>query len=430
MRIVFLTLLAVVYVFTSQSFALAAIDKAELKSRKSSLTSKGTHRRLSRAHALMGKDKLNDALQILERLKKSTEKRPHEHAQVLQAIGYIYAQQDKFAKALSVLKAAIDLKAMPYAPTLSTLYTMAQVNLAQENYAGAEKILNQWFALADKPSADAYVLLATIFAQKKKQKKALEFVTKAIDMSDKPKESWLSFAVAMNYELKRYPEAARLLEKLTGLYPEKKKYWKQLAGVYLNIDKNDKALASLELANKAGYLDQEAEIMNLVSLNLYGGIPLKAAKLLQAALKGKKVKSTQKHYEILGDCWAQAEEMDRALKAYAQSAKFAKDGRIFAKQGRIYLEQENWKEAEQYLSQGLNKGKLRKAEHVHMALGIARFNLKKFDAAINAFTVAKAKSKKLERQAEQWISYVQAESDRLNPKPVSVEEGEGESKTL
>jgi uncharacterized protein HemY len=419
-------LLVITLVSFNFSQAFLDISKEELKSRSAALTSKGTHRRLSRAHSLLGKDKINDALEVLKRLEKSTASRPHELAQVLQAMGHAYAQKDQFGKAINYMKKSLELKALPYGATLSTLYMVGQIQVSQEKYSEALKTVNLWFKLADEPSPEAYVLKATIFAQMKKEKAALELVTKAIDMTKKPQESWLAFAVAMNYQLERFKEAGRLLEKLTGMYPQKKKYWKQLTGVYLNLEENKKALATMELAEKGNYLEQDSEIMNLVSLFIYGGIPLKGAKLLEKSLKEGKVKKSQKNYEILGDAWVAAEEMDKGLEAYAQSAKMAGDGRIFAKQGRIYLEQENWDKASEYLSQGLKKGNIRNPQHVHMALGVARFNLKKFDAASASFEAAKKASKKVERQADQWIEYTKTEDKRLNPEKYAKADEEDE----
>lgn len=407
--------------------SFAKIDKEELKNRRSALTSEGTHRRLSRAHELLGQDKTNDAIDILERLLEATDKRPHEKAQVLQALGFAYAQKDNFKKGLALLQQSLDLAVLPYSATLSTLYTIAQIYVSQENYTVALEKINEWFSLADEPSPDAYVLKATIFAQQKKQKEALALVTKAIDMTDKPKESWLAFAVAMNYELAKYQEAARLLEKLTGLFPDKKKYWKQLAGVYLNLDKNPQALATMELAHKGNYLEQDSEYMNLTSLFLYGGIPLKAGQLLEKALAEGKVKKNQRNLEILGDAWSQAEESDKAILAYNESAKFAKDGRIYAKIGRIYLDQEKWAEADKNLTKGLRLGGIKNPQHVYMALGVARFNLKKFDSAHDAFVAAKKSSDKVKVQADQWISFVKTEDKRLNPSKYADEASEEES---
>ncbi len=431
MRRSFQTVIAVAILVSFHfSMAVVNISKEELKSRSSALTSKGTHRRLSRAHSLMGSDKLDDAIEVLKRLEQSTAKRPHEQAQVLQALGHAYAQKDQFGKAIGYLEKSINLKALPYAPTLSTLYMIGQIQVSQEKYSEALNTVNQWFKLADEPSPEAYVLKATIYAQTKKQKEALELVTKAIDMTDKPQESWLAFAVAMNYELERFKEAGRLLEKLTGMYPQKKKYWKQLTGVYLNLEDNKKALATMELAQKGDYLEQDSEIMNLVSLFMFGGIPLKGAQLLEKSLAEGKVKKTQKNYEILGDAWVAAEEMEKGLVAYAASAKMAKDGRIFAKQGRIYLEQEKWDKANEYLTQGLKKGKIKNPQHVYMALGVARFNLKKFDAATESFNAAKKASKKVERQADQWLEFVKVEDMRLHPEKYAQKDSEEESQSL
>ncbi len=419
-----LNLVIISGMFITPQFLYANITKEELKNRKATLTSEGTHRRLSRAHSLMSKDKLSDALEVLSRLESATAQRPHEHAQILQTIGFVYAQQEKYPKALEYFQKALNLKVLPYAPTLSTLYSMAQVQVATEKYDQALKTIDLWISLADEQSPDIYVLKASIFAQKNQNKQALDLVTKAISMTKEPKESWLAFAVAMNYQLENYKESARLLEMLANLYPEKKKYWKQLAGVYLNLEKNPQALATMELAHKANYLDKDSELMNLVSLLIYGGIPLKGARLLEDALAQDKVKKTQKNFEILGDAWAQAEEMDKALVAYAESAKLAKDGRIFAKQGRIYLEQEKWENAARYLEDGLSKGGIKSPQHVHMALGVALFNLKKFDQATNSFRAAKKASEKVSGAAEQWISYVKTEDRRLNPGKYAKQDAE------
>lgn len=423
MRSFILSVFVVSFVLTG-SVSFAAINKDELKNRKSALTSEGTHRRLSRAHELISQNKTADAIEILERLLESTAARPHEKAQVLQALGFAYAQKDNYAKGLEYLQQSLDLGVLPYEPTLSTIYTVAQINVAQEKYDVALKKIDEWFSLADEISPDALVLKATVYAQQKKQKQALELVTKAIDMTKTPKESWLSFAVAMNYELENYKESGRLLEKLTALYPEKEKYWKQLAGVYLNQEKNPQALATMELAHKGAYLDKDAELMNLVSLFIYGGIPYKGAKLLEESLANGKIKKSQKNYEILGDAWAGAEEMDKALKAYAESSKLATDGRIFAKQGRIYLDQEKWPEADKFLSQGLAKGQIKNPQHVYMALGVARFNLKKFDGATESFQLAKKTSDTVTKQADQWISFVKQEDKRLHPEKYAAEEAE------
>ena len=395
------------------SISQAKLDKKELKSRRNALISKTTHRNLERAHTLLSKNRAKEAISVLKRLIKFKGKRLHEKARIIYIMGFAYTQLENYKEATKYLQEAIDLKALDYSTTMSVLYTLAQVNTAMEKYdEGLEKI-NEWFSLADEPGPEAYVLKAGILAQKKKPKQALKLVTKAINSVKEPKESWLVLAVAMNYELEKFREALPLLEKLTALHPEKKKYWKQLSAVYINLKKDPKALATMELADKANYLDKDSEFLNLVSLLIYGGIPLKGAKVLKKALEKGLVKKNQKNYEILGDAWAESEDLEKALKAYAVSATMAKNGRIFAKQGRIYLDQENWKQASHYLTQALKKGKVKNPQNIHMALGVSRFSLKKFNLARQSFHRAKKISKKLERQASQWIAHVNAEDTRF-----------------
>lgn len=411
-----------VFILTFPS-SQGGIDKKELKNRRIGLTPQNIQKKLDRAHNLLSKDKPKKAISILQRLIKITEKRPREKAQVVYFIGIAHAQSENYKEALKHLQWAIDLKALDYPTTMSILYTLTQIHTIMEKYDEALKTINEWFLLADEPSSQAYVLKASILAQKKNYKEALKLVTKAINSVETPKESWLVLAVAMNYQLEKFGTALPLLEKLTAFYPEKKKYWKQLYAVYINLEKNPKALATTELAHKANYLEKNSEIMNLVSLLIYGGIPLKGARILETALKEEKVEKNQKNYEILGDAWSQAEELQKSLKAYAVSSTMAKDGRIFAKQGRIYLDLENWEKASHYLSQALKKGKIKNPQNVYMALGVSRFNLKKFDLAKKAFHQAKKKSKKLKRQADQWIAYVDAE----NPPPPKKDEDSKEN---
>ena len=435
----------------SWSFSFAGISKKELKSRKCPLTSKVTHRRLSRAQELISLNRAQEAISILKRLIKSTKARPYEKAQALNALGIAYAHTENYQESLKQLQKVMDLDVLAYNDTLSALYAMAQVNAILENYNESLKKLDEWFSLADMPGPDAYALKASMLAHQKKSKQALKLIMKAISMTgnppkalkklkgmeenspkmvEKPKEPWLVLAVAMNYELRRFKDARILLETLTSLYPEKKKYWKQLAAVYINLERNPRALSTMELAHKADYLDKDSDIMNLVSLLIYGGIPLKGARILEAALNEGGVEKTQRNYEILGDAWAQSEELDRALNAYAQSATMAKDGRIFAKQGRIYMDQENWKQAAYYLSMGLKKGKIKNLQNVYMALGVSQFHLGRFDQATQSFGRAKRISKKVKSQADQWIRYVKVENTRVNNRVLaSSPSDENENKT-
>ena len=379
-----------------------------LKKRRAALTSKSTHKKLSRAHTAFSKEKYSQALNILKKLEETLKSRPFELAQVYQTLGFIYAHQDKMTEALDYFEKAQALKALPMSPTLSSMYTMAQIKIFQEKYKeGLDELVN-WFHHVKKPNAQSYILAATALFELKKKKAALIFVNKAIKMNPKPPENWLQFSVALNYENKNYNEAASSLRILTESYPHKKKYWKQLTGVYLSLDKTRMALATIQMAHKMGHLIKERELLNMISLQLSEGLPYKGAKFLEALMKESKVKESQKHFEVLAQAWLQSEELEKAMEPMGRAAELSDNGKAAINYGHILLELERFESAEKAYSMSLKKGGLKHPGQVYLSRGITRFNLKNYKGSIKDFKKA-MEEEKTKKAAQDWVSYVELE---------------------
>ena len=382
--------------------------KKELKNRRSALTSPIVQRRLQRIHRTMSKkDSEDKVLELIEKLEKIVEKRLFDLARLYQLKAQVYLSKDDFKKASLYYKKAISLKRLSYNEHLSVLYDLATLNLFQNKIKKASQLTDQIFYLADTIPSSAYILKASLLVEQKKKKEALELVMKAIQSTTNPNENWLAFGAALNIDMEQYIPAARLLIKLTSSYPKKKKYWKQLSAIYLNINKDDRALATLDLAYKLDFLEKEQEILHLASLLMYQGLSFKAANLIEKSMKLKKVKATQKNHEILGDCWLRAEETKKALAAYHLAAPAAEDGKLFFKMSRIYMSNQNWSAVADNLQKALSKGGIKHLENIYISMGIAYVNLKKYAEAINSFeqviaTEAKGQHIKIARD---WINY-------------------------
>ena len=385
--------------------------KKELKNRRSALTSPIVQRRLQRIHRVMNqKDSEDKALGLIGKLEEVVQKRPFDLTRLYHLKAQIYLSKDNFKKAFLYYNKAIDLKTLSHKEHLSVLYDMTTLYLFQNKIKKASDLIDQLFYLADTITPAAYILKASVLVEKKQKKKALELVMKAIQSTKNPKENWLAFGAALNLEMEKYVPAARLLTTLTASYPNKKKYWKQLSAVYLNINKDDKALATLDLAYKMDFLEKEQEIIHLASLLMYQGLPFKAGLLIEKFINLKKVEPTQKNYEILGDCWQRAEETNKALKAYQLSAPLAEDGKIFAKLGRIYMQNREWNAVVDNFTKALNKGGIKHPEHIYISMGIAYFQLKAYEQAIKSFEQVintKATGQKI-KIARQWINHTQS----------------------
>ena len=248
--------------------------------------------------------------------------------------------------------------------------------------------------------------MATIHYNKNQKDEALKLVMKAINMSKKPKENWLVFAVSLLYTKERYKEAAEFLYKLVEINHGKKSYWSQLAGSLLSNNKGLLALSSLELAMMLNLLEEEGEIKNIVSLYLSNDLPFEASQILRTAIKNKKVKGDKKNYELLANCLIQAKEYDDALPVLEKAAKLSDDGKLFALQARLYLEKEKFRESIKYFDLAIKKGlKKEMLGKVLVEKAVGLIQLKEYKTALNVLDKASGyeSGKKL---AANWRKYL------------------------
>lgn len=361
-------------------------------------------KRLGKAQKLMASERYEESLQVLNSLEESLKSNRFGLSQVYQTKAYVYAQSDRFDKSIEYFEKVLDLKSLPRAPYLSTMYSLAQVYVAQEKYLKAVPLLQDYIFNKEPKRADAIFFYGQVLAQLKEVKGATEYVEKAIAAAKSPKETWLRLLVALYYEQKIYSKAALVLEQLVKLRPEQTKYWKQLSSVYLSMDQEAKALSVLELAYKNKSLKEEKDLLQLVRLSLYQEVPYKAGRYLEKALAEGKVEKNQKHYELLAESWIQAQELDLGLKALNKAAPLAKTGRIYVRQGQLYLEKEEWQKSISSLKKGLEKGGLKKQGLAHLALGIAYFNAGSKQLALKSFRKA-TEFPKFAKQAKEWINH-------------------------
>lgn len=365
------------------------------------------YNRLSRAQQLMAEGKYEDSLNLLNVLLESTRRDRFAQSQVLQTMGYVYAQSDEFAKAAEAFERCLELKALPLSPTLNTMYSLAQVFAAQEKYLESVPYLQDYLANRDPANPDAHFFYGQILAQLDAQAEAARQVERAIELSDEPRETWYRLLAALYFEQKNYNGAQQTLIALLNLNPERKEYWQQLSSIYVATNQDDQALATLELAHKKDFMEEERDILQLVRLSLYHGVPYKAGHYLQGGIENGLVEKNKTNYELLADSWIRAQELDRALEALSQAAPLADDGSVFVRQGQLYLEKEQWRESVDSLQAGIEKGGLDRPGLAYVAMGIAQYRLGRKEASLEAFRQAQ-KYPQQQRQATEWINHLSA----------------------
>ena len=107
---------------------------------------------------------------------------------------FIYFSQDDYDEAIKAYENVLKQPDLPVAMETTTLYSLATLYVQQEKYQKGLDTLDRWFALAENPSPDPYVLKAQIYYQLQKYKEGLEPIKTAMDIAKQQgkqiKENW------------------------------------------------------------------------------------------------------------------------------------------------------------------------------------------------------------------------------------------------
>ena len=381
--------------------------KKELENRSEGFLSQRIQKRITRSQEYMARGDYQKAFKNLENIINKTNISPFEKAKTYYTLAFAYAQKEKYAKARNAFEKILVLDVLSYEPTLHSLFSLAQFLALENNLTEAEKKMQQWFALANKPHPPAYIFMANIMYQKKNVPKALKLVLKGVSMTSRPQESWLAFAVSLLYMQKKYKQAATWLYRLIETKMNKKTYWKQLAASLLSSDQSFHALAVLKLAMMINLLNEEGEILNIANLYLANSLPFEASQIIQQGLKQKILKPNRKNFELLANTLIHAKEYHAAINPLDRAAQMSQDGKLYALKARILLEQGKYEPALNDFDKAIQKGlTLNHRGRVLLEKGITQIQMGRIEEAGN--TIQKASAyKSVASSAENWQKYLQ-----------------------
>lgn len=345
----------------------------------------------------------------------------YERAMLWNFYGFMHYNNEDVANALASFEKVIAEEAIPKSLRLSTMRSVGQLNMAQENYTKALEYLTMWREAYTKDlTASDHVLFAQNYYQTKQYQKAVDAIEQSISLyeaKDKlPKENWLVLQRAAYYELKQPLKVTEVLEKMVRLY-NKPEHWVQLAGMYGETEQEIKQLAVMEAAWQAGYITKGQDMVNLAQLYMYHEVPYKAAVVLEEAMKAGKIKKVEKNLQLVSQAYLMAKNDDLAVNPLKEAAEVSEHGNFEAQLAEIYVNTEQWDKAIEMAKVALRKGELNNPGNIHMALGMAHYNLNSYDESL--FALSKAKLfQPTKRMASQWITYVSKEQDMQSKRTV------------
>jgi len=392
------------------SLSLCILGASVNAEEKSQPISPWLYKQISKSEALIAKQAYPQARKKLQKTLAKLDKNSYEQAITLRSLASVYALENQYQKSARLLEQAMATGALTETQQQEALLNLGQLYMATEQYQKAVEKLDPWLKQhPETRNTQVHVLLANAYSQLKQYRKALPYIEYAIQRSKKPRESWLQLNLALYYQLENYSAAAGILRKLVAQYPDKKDYWQQLASVYQHIQQYNHALTIKYLAYEKGYIQSEAEIIQLFNLFLYNQQPYQAANLLSKHLNKEGVRQSSKNWEMLANAWTRAREYKKAINALEKASSLHQKGELYLQLGRIHVEQELWQAAINAINKALKKGGVKQTGEAYILLGMSYYETGKLKSAKSAFNNA-IRYRKTKKSAEQWLNYVSVNS--------------------
>ena len=413
-KVLFFALLAVIAASLPGQVLAQASECGKKRDRQQGTLDEATWKRLNDVYEDVGEEKYDIAYEkLLKMAQRNGDK--YQKAVISQAIAQVEWARSNYDEALTYFEEAVALDALPDLTHFSLMYQIAQLYYMKDRFDEALDKLALWMCKvpAEKITDTAYVLQASLYAQKEDWKNVLIAIETAISMSDEPKESWYQMKLAAHFELEQFPKAAQTLEILIQSWPDKKTYWIQLSQIYYKLKMTDEALSVLALAYRRNMLDKQTDFMYLSNLYSNSDVPFKAAEVLQKGIEDGFVEANKRNWTIIADTWYAAQEMERALLAYEKAGKASEDGEMDLRRAYILVDMERWGEASEAVNSALEKGGFtdRKFGDAYVLQGMSEFNLGNYNKASAAWGRA-SKYPRAKKSAEQWLNHMREERAR------------------
>jgi tetratricopeptide (TPR) repeat protein len=361
---------------------------------------------------------LNRALQVLRQIERDRDRlNAYEVATLYNYTAFIHYTQENFAEAIKAYEQVVSQSPMiPLSQEAQTIFTIGQLQMAQEQYREAMQTFRRWARVTPSPiNADQYALFAQLFYHLDDSPNALLHINEAVRMHEVagrvPAENWYGLQRALYFEREDYKNVAVVMQKLVRHYP-RHSYWRQLSAIYGLLGREDDRLHALEATYVMGGLDAERDLLNLAYFFLEKDVPYKAAKILDKGINQDKIiEPTARNLELLANSWRMAQEISKSLVEMEKAAQKSEDGELLARLASFYSLNDRFEDSIKAGEQALKRGGVRRPDQLHILIGTANSSLGNHEKALEAFREA-AKDKRSQATARQWIDYVEGEMRR------------------
>ncbi len=386
----------------------------DTKTKQAQAVSKEVYERIQKAQEMVDAKDYNGALRLLDGLYNPDKLTEYEQANVLNYIGFIHYNKDDMPAAIRTYEKLLSIPSLEPQMAKQVTFTLAQLQMVEENYPRALTLLDKWFTLEPNPAPEPFILRAQILYNLNRYAEMVKPIETAMDVArnrNTPvKEDWWGLLNFAYFQQENYVKVRDIQKILLETWP-KKRYWKSLAGAYTELGEDEKLIYAYDAAYTQGMLDKGTEFVTMAQLFLQAEVPYKAATLLQEKIDAGVVEKNEKNYRLLSQAWMLAMEDSKAIPALKKAADLAKDGEVDARLANSHLNLAQYGDCVTSARTALRKGGLKSADYAHITLGMCLYNQHKYVEAKEAFDDA-AKTPRSQRTSSQWIAVINQEIER------------------
>ena len=401
--------------------AYAAAAKEEKKKRPTQLVGPSVGKKVQKAFELYAGDEkkgvksdIDGALVVLLDINA---KKDYDKAYVARFIAVMYATKGSQEKeAIKYLKIAVAPDILNEGDHGEAIKLLADLQMQTKDYKNALKNYYAWMEFTGKNDGGTWVKVAQAHYELKQLDKMIVPADKAIAaFGDKPNQNPYILKLTSYYERKKYKEAINVLETVILIFPDKKTWWTQLPMFYMLVENYPKAVQTLDLAYKQGFLDKETQLKTLANLYSSMETPYKAAKLMEKHIASGEITRDDKTISTLANAWHAAQHISTAAKYYGELAKMTNEAKHYRKQGMLLKQDEQFTKAIPALEKALEIGVKNKGS-IYMSIAESYFYLEKYKKAYAAINKA-MEDPKSRKAAKGWKGFI---ADTARRKNVSI----------
>lgn len=387
--------------------------------RQSETLTRRVYERIEEVMVLRDNEQYNEARAILDELKGMYD-RDQLNNREKYTMWLFYASldqaQENYRGAIENYRQVLNVPELAPDQLEQTWMMVGSLHFALEEFREAIEAFNTYNGLAVEPNADVYLRMATAYYQLEEYQNALEPLRKNMELvrakgSEIPQSTY-GLLRALYLTMEDYPNARQVLREMVVLYNEPAD-WGYLASIEGQLENFLVQAHTLYVADAAGYLDSESQLLNLATQLYNNDNPFGCADVIADGFESGVIEQDEDNLSFISTCYQLAREDAKAVPFLERAAEMSTGGELYARLGRIYMTLDEFEKATQAFATALEKGDINRPDQLYLSQARAYMELNRYDEGIRAAENA-ARDERSSETARTWVTVLTAEKERYN----------------